>query len=87
MELTGGWRKWYNEELHDFFCSPSIIRVIKLRRLRWGGHVVHVGDKRNAYRVLVGKCEGKRLLGRHRHRWEDNIIVDLNLSLPDLLNT
>jgi hypothetical protein len=78
-ELAGGWRIWYNEELHDFFFTLTVIRVIILRRMRCAGNVVHVRDKRNANRVLVGKREGKRLFGRHSHRWEDNIEVDLNL--------
>jgi hypothetical protein len=58
-EVTGGWRKLHNEELHDFYSSPSIIRIIKSRRMRWAGHVVRLEEKRNAYRLLVGKPEGK----------------------------
>jgi hypothetical protein len=57
--------------------SPSIIRIIKSRRMRWAGHVARMGEKRNAYRSLVGKPEGKRPLGRPRHRWMDNIRMDL----------
>jgi transcription termination factor 2 len=57
--------------------TPSIIRIIKSRRIRWAGHVARMGEKRNAYRILVGKPEGKRPLGRHRRRWEDNIRLDL----------
>jgi hypothetical protein len=76
-EVTGEWRKLHNEELLDLYSSPSIIRIIKLRRLRWAGHVAGMGEKRNAYRLLVGKPEGKRLLGRPRHRWVDNIRMDL----------
>jgi hypothetical protein len=57
-EVIGGWRKLHNEELHNLYCSPSIIRIIKSRRLRWAGHVARMGEKRNAYRILVGKPEG-----------------------------
>jgi hypothetical protein len=66
-----------NEELRDLYSSPSIIRIIKLRRMRWEGHVARMGWKRNAYRLLVGKPEGKRPLGRPRRRWMDNIRMDL----------
>jgi hypothetical protein len=76
-EVVGGWRKLHNEELHNLYCSPSIIRIIKSRRMRWAGHVACMGEKRNAYRILVGKPEGKRPLGRPRCRWEDNIRMDL----------
>jgi hypothetical protein len=76
-EVTGGWRKLHNEELHNLHSSPSIIRLIKSRRLRWAGHVARMGKKRNAYRILVGKPEGKRPLERPRWRWVDNINVDL----------
>jgi hypothetical protein len=69
--VTGEWRKLHNEELNDLYSSPNIVWVIKLRRMRWTGHVAHVGERRGIYRVLVGKLEGKRLLGRCRHRWED----------------
>jgi hypothetical protein len=71
--VTGGWRKLHNEELHNLYSSPSIIRVIKSRRMRWVGHVARMGEKRNVYRLLVGKPEGKRPLGRPRLRWIDNI--------------
>jgi hypothetical protein len=67
-EVTGEWRKLHNEELRDLYSSQSIIRLIKLRRMRWAGHVARMGKKRNAYRVLVGKPEGKRSLGRPRRR-------------------
>jgi hypothetical protein len=60
-EVTGGWRKLHNEELHNFYSSPSIIRMIKSRRMRWAGHVARMGEKRNLYRILVGKPKGKRL--------------------------
>jgi hypothetical protein len=66
-EVTGEWRKLRNEELHDLYSSPSIIRIIKARRMRWAGHVARMGEKRNAYRLLVGKPEGKRPLRRPRH--------------------
>jgi hypothetical protein len=75
--VTGGWRKLHNEELHSLYSSPSIIRIIKSRRMRWAGHVTRKGEKRNVYRLLVGKPEGKRPLGRPRHRWMDNIKMDL----------
>jgi hypothetical protein len=76
-EMIGGWRKLHNEELHNLYSSPSIIRIIKSRRMRWAGHVARVGEERNAYRILVGKPEGKRSLGRLRRRWEDNIKIEL----------
>jgi hypothetical protein len=63
-EVTGGWRKLHNEELRDLYSSPSLIRIIKSRRMRWAGHVARMGEKRNAYRLLVRKPEGKRQLGR-----------------------
>jgi hypothetical protein len=76
-EVTGEWRKLRNKELHDLYSSPSIIRIIKSRRMRWAGHVTQMGEKRNTYRLLVGKPEGKRPLGRPRCRWLDNIRMDL----------
>jgi hypothetical protein len=66
-EVTG-WRKLHNEELHNSYSSPSIIRMMKSRRIKWAGHVARMGEKRNAYRILVGKLEGKRPLGRPRRR-------------------
>jgi hypothetical protein len=75
--LTGEWRKLHNEELHDLYSSPSIIRIIKSRRMRWVGRVSRMGEKRIAYRLLVGKPEGKRPLVRSRRRWVDNIRMDL----------
>jgi hypothetical protein len=71
-ELTGDWRKLHNEELHNLYSSPNIIRTTKSRRMRWAGHVTGVGETRNAYRILAGKPEGKRPLGRPRRRWVDN---------------
>jgi hypothetical protein len=76
-EVAAGRRKLHNEELRDLFSSPSIVRIIKSRRMRWARHVARMGEKRNAYRLLVGKPEGKRLLGRSRSRWVDNIKMDL----------
>ncbi|KAJ4442477.1 hypothetical protein ANN_04063 [Periplaneta americana] len=76
-EVTGEWRKLHNTELHALYSSPDIIRNIKSRRLRWAGHVARMGESRNAYRVLVGRPEGKRPLGRPRRRWEDIIKMDL----------
>jgi hypothetical protein len=75
--VTGEWRKLHNEELHDLYSSPSIIRIIKSRRMRWAGHVARMGEKRNAYRLLVRKPEGKRPLGRPRRRWVVNIRMEL----------
>ncbi|KAJ4441958.1 hypothetical protein ANN_11822 [Periplaneta americana] len=75
-EVTGEWRKLHNTELHALYSSPDIIRNIKSGRLRWAGHVAHMGESRNSYRVLVGRLEGKRPLGRPRRRWEDNIKMD-----------
>jgi hypothetical protein len=83
--VTGGWRKLHNE-LHNLYSSPSIIRITKSRRMRWAGHVAGTGEKRNVYRLLVGKPEGKRPLGRPRHRWIDDIKMDLleiGLSVVD----
>jgi hypothetical protein len=76
-EVTGEWRKLHNEEFCDLYSSPSIIIIIKSRRMRWAGHVVRMGERRNAYRLLVGKTEGKRSLGRPRRNWVDNIRMDL----------
>jgi hypothetical protein len=70
---TGGWRKLHNEKLHNLYSSPSIITMIKSRRMRWAGHVACMEEKRNAYRILVGKPEEERPLERPRCRWEDNI--------------
>jgi hypothetical protein len=70
----------HNKELNDQYSSPNIIGVIKSRRMRWLGHVARMGEKRGAYRILVGRPEGRRPLGRPRHRWEDNIKIDLQRS-------
>ena len=76
-EVTGEWRKLNNEELSYLYFLPNIVRVVKSRRMRWAGHVARMGEGRGVYRVLVGKPEGKRPLGRPRRRWEDNIKMDL----------
>jgi hypothetical protein len=76
-EVTGEWRKLYNEELSDLYSSPNIVRVIRSIRMRWVGHVERMGDSRGVYRVLVGKPKGKRPLGSPRLRWEDKIKMDL----------
>jgi hypothetical protein len=76
-EVTGEWRKLHNKELHDLYSSPSIIRIMKSRRMRWAGHVARMGEKMNAYRLLTGKPEGRRPLGRPKRRWLDNIRIDL----------
>jgi hypothetical protein len=76
-EVTGGLRKLHNEELHDLYSSSSVIRIIKLRRIKWARHGARMGKKRNAYRLLVGKPEGKRPLGKPTHRWLDNMRIDL----------
>jgi len=76
-EVTKQCRKIHNQDLHDLYSSPNIVRVVKSRRMRWAGHVVRVGKRRDVYRVLVGKPEGKRPLGRPRPRREDNIKMNL----------
>ena len=76
-EVAGEWRRLHNEELNDLYSSPNIVRVIKSRRMRWAGHVARMGEERGVYRVLVGKPEGKKPLGRSRRRWMDNIRMDL----------
>ena len=76
-EVTGEWRKLHNEEQNDLYSLPNIVRVVKSRRMRWAGNVARLGEDRGVYRVLVGKPEGKRPLGRPRRRWKDNIKTDL----------
>jgi hypothetical protein len=75
--VTRDWRKLQNEELHNLYFSPNIIRMIKSRRMRWAGHVARMGATRNAYRILVGKPEKKRPLVGPRRRWVDNIKTNL----------
>jgi hypothetical protein len=76
-EEDGSLRKLHNDELHSLYSSPNIVRAIKSRRMRWAGHVACMGEGRCVHRVLVGKPNGKRPLGRSRHRWEDNVKLDL----------
>jgi hypothetical protein len=76
-EVKGEWRRLHNKELYALYSSPNIIRVIKSRTLRLAGHVARMGERRGAYRALVGKPEGRRPLRTPRHRWEDNIKMDL----------
>jgi hypothetical protein len=75
--VCGEWRKLHNEELNDLYSLPNIVRVVKSRRMKWAGHVARMGEDRDVHRVLVGKPEGKRPLGRPRRGWEDNIKMDL----------
>jgi hypothetical protein len=82
--VTAGWRKLHSEELHNLYSSPSIIRIIKSRRMRWAGHLARMGEKKNVYRLLVGKLERKRPLGRPRRRWMDNVkfvLLEIGLSV------
>jgi hypothetical protein len=84
-EVTGGWRKLHNEELHGLYSSTSIVRVIRARRMRWAGHVARMGKVRGAYNILVCRPEGRRPLGRPSRRWEDNIKMDLTeIGLGDV---
>jgi hypothetical protein len=76
-EVTGEWRKLHNEELHNLYSYPDIIRQVTSRRMRWAEHVVRMGEERKVYKVLVEKPEGKTPLGRPRRRWEDGIRMDL----------
>ena len=76
-EVMGEWRRLHNEVLNDLYSSPNIVRVIKWRRMRWAGHVARMGEERGVYRLLVGKPEGRRPLGRPRRRWVVNIRMDL----------
>jgi hypothetical protein len=75
-EEDGSWRKLHSDELHSLYSSPNIVRVIKSRRMRWAGHVARMEEGRGVYGVLAGRPEGKRLLGRPRRSWEDNIKLD-----------
>ena len=76
-EVTGEWRKLHNEELRDLYSLPNIVGVIKSRRIRWAGHVARMGAGRGVHRILVGKPEGRRPMGKLRCSWEDNIKMDL----------
>jgi hypothetical protein len=76
-EAAGEWGRLHNEELNGLYSPPNIIRVIKSRRMRWAGYVARMGEKRGAYRILVGRSEGRRPLVRPRRSWEDNIKTDL----------
>jgi hypothetical protein len=76
-KVAGGWRRLYNEELHSLYPSPNIIRVVKSRRVRWVGHIARMGEMRNAYKIMVGRPEGKRPIEKPRRRWEGNIRMDL----------
>jgi hypothetical protein len=78
-EVTGEWRRLHNEEINDLYSSPNIVRVIKSRRMRWAGHVARMGEEMGLYRLLVGKLEGKRPLGRPRCRW-----VDIRMDLQEV---
>jgi hypothetical protein len=85
-EEDGSWRKSHNDELHSLYSSPNIVRVIKSRRMSWAGYVARMREGRGVYRVLVGKPEGKRPLGRPRRRWENNIKMDLREIGFDMVN-
>jgi hypothetical protein len=76
-EKDGSWRKLHNDELHSLYSSPNIFRVIKSKRMRGAGHVARMGEERGVYRVLFGRPEGKRPLGRPTHKREDNIKLDI----------
>jgi hypothetical protein len=82
----GDWRKLHTEELYNLYSSPNVIRMIKSRRMRWAGQVTRMGEKRNTYRILVGKSEGKRPLGRPRSKWVDNIKIDLREIVWDSMD-
>jgi len=76
-EVTGEWRRLHNDELNDLYSSPNIVWVIKSRRMRWAGHVARMGEEKGVYRVLMGKPEGRRPVGRPRRRWVNNIRMAL----------
>jgi hypothetical protein len=85
-EVAGGWRTLHNEELHSLYTSPNVITVIRSRRMRWVGDVTRIGDIRNAYKILVGKTEDKRPLGKPRRRWENNNGMDLSETGWEVMN-
>jgi hypothetical protein len=85
-EEDRSWRKMRKDELHSLYSSPNVVRVIKSKRMRWAGHVASMGEGRGVYRVLDGRSEGKRPLGRPRCRWEDNIKMDLRETGIDEAN-
>jgi hypothetical protein len=85
-EVDGSWRKLFNDELHNLYSSPTIVRVSKSRRIRWAGHVARMWEGRGVYRVLVGRHESKRSRERPRRRWEDNIKLDLREIWIDVAN-
>jgi hypothetical protein len=78
-DVTGEWRKLHNEELHNLYSVPNIIRQVKSRRMRWVGHVARMGEERKVYKVLMVKPEGKRPHGKPRRRWDGGIRMDLRL--------
>jgi len=80
-EVEGGWRRLHNEELHNFYASPDVIRVIRSRRMRCAWHISRMGEMRNAYKISVRKPEGKKQLGRSKCKWKDNIKMDLREAL------
>jgi hypothetical protein len=85
-EVTGGWRKLHNEELHNLYSSPSIIRMIKSGKIKWAGHVTRMREKRNKYGIFLGKPEGKGLLRNHRRGWEDNIKIEIGWGCVDWID-
>jgi hypothetical protein len=85
-EEDGSWGKLHNDELHSLYSSPNIVRVIKSRRMRWVEHVARMGEGRAVCRVLIGRPEYKRPLGRPRHRWEFNNKLDLREIGIDVSN-
>jgi hypothetical protein len=85
-EVTGDWRILHNEELNDLYSSPNIARGINSRRMRWAEHVAHMGERRSVYKFLVVEPEGKRPLGRNKHRWEVNNMMDLQEGVCGCMN-
>jgi hypothetical protein len=82
-KVIGDWSKLHNDELHDLYSSPSINRIMKARRIRWAGHTAGIGEKRNAYRLLVGTPEGRRPLGRPTRRWVQKDLVEVGWGDAD----